>query len=85
MQVGIGINTINKYNPIKSFEPEKHLIYPGEFGLHSTYQITPIFGLKLGRGYRYVYAPDQESLSGYYSKIGLSVDAKLLWKKLKTR
>lgn len=54
MQVGIGINTINKYNPIKSFEPEKHLIYPGEFGLHSIYQITPIFGLKLGRGYRYV-------------------------------
>ncbi|MBL7837878.1 MAG: hypothetical protein JNM67_10200 [Bacteroidetes bacterium] len=79
VQFGAGYNY---YRIIDSADSEKsrgrNLILPLELGMHANYDVLPWLRAKLGGGWRFVFPEYSSDLSGYYIKIGFSVNTRLL-------
>lgn len=85
VQFGAGYNY---YRIIDSLDTEKskgrNLILPLELGIHANYDVLPWLRAKLGGGWRFVFPDYSSDLSGYYIKIGFSVNTRLLMAKYRS-
>jgi hypothetical protein len=84
LQAGIGYNYLKKYDSnLLQLHSSKTLIIPFETGLNTNYSINHWLRLVLGGGWRFVEPEPSNELSGYYIKIGLSINSKKLWREIK--
>jgi len=84
LQGGIGYNYTKKYNlKFDLIDSKKTLIIPFETGLNTNYSINHWLRLIIGGGWRFVEPKASNDLSGYYIKIGLSINSKKLWREIK--
>jgi hypothetical protein len=77
LQTGIGYNYY-RYLDASKVETQKgrNLIIPIEMGILTTYDLWPWLRGKIGGGWRIVRPGVSADLSGYYVKIGLSMDTR---------
>jgi hypothetical protein len=84
LQGGIGYNYIKEYNSkLTLLSSKKTLIIPFETGLNANYSINHWLRLILGGGWRFVEPQPSNELSGYYIKIGLSINSIKLLREIK--
>lgn len=74
---------INQFN--MQVDDGRDFIRPVELGIHSRYQINPLFAIKAGGGWRFIFPKEQENLNGYYLKLTAVVNPKKLGSAIKAR
>lgn len=78
-QAGIGHNFFRKIDTsLIEIQKGRDLIIPIEAGLHANYDILPWARVKAGGGWRFVLPAYSYDLSGYYIKIGISINSRKL-------
>jgi hypothetical protein len=75
--------TINQYDV--QVANGRDLIRPLELGIHSRYQLNPMFAVKVGGGWRFVFPRESKNLDGYYLKLTAVVNPKRLSAVMKKR
>lgn len=79
LQVGIGRNYYRKVDGFSNIIKTGHdLIIPIETGIHVNYDLNSWLKFKTGIGWRFVFPKQSEDLSGYYLKLGASINLKTL-------
>lgn len=78
-QAGLGYNYFRVLDASKiEIQRGRNLIIPLESGLQANYDLLPWLRAKVGGGWRFVLPDYSYDLSGYYIKIGFSIDRKKL-------
>jgi len=86
LQSGIGYNFFRKLDKFDTeIEKGNYLIIPIELGMHANYDIYTWLRFKVGGGWRLVAPYYANDLSGYYLKLGIGVDAELLFEVFKNK
>jgi len=76
-QMGMGYNQLNFLQQLNSVS-QTDFIVPVELGSYYGYDLFPWMRLKLGGGWRFVLSDQTHDLDGYFLKLGIGFDLRLM-------
>ena len=76
-QMGVGYNQLRYLQPLNNIE-HTDFIVPFELGSYYGYDLFPWMRLKIGGGWRFVLSDQTKDLDGYFIKLGIGFDLRLM-------